>query len=331
MTGAYRAALIGLGKIGVGYAADPLMAKHYPYATHAQGLRDHPRFDWVVGMDTDSALVAAAQAEFGFESGISDPALLAEYDLDVAILATPPGSRAELLAAMPKLSGLIVEKPLGRDLAESRRFIQMVEERRLPCQVALWRRSDVGFRELAQGKLEALVGQPQAVFATYGNGLRNNGTHVVDFLRMLFGEIGSVLVGDSPIVAAGPIPGDRQFAFQLTMESGLPIAALPLDFGAYREVGLDIWGTSGRLAILQEGLTVNSYLRRESRSTTGEYEIDSDHPIAQESTVGTAFYAMLDNLAATLDGHETLNSPIQTAYESEQWVEKIWEAAGCPR
>ena len=42
-----RTVLVGCGEVGAGYATDPLMARHYPYATHAQVLAAHPAFAWM--------------------------------------------------------------------------------------------------------------------------------------------------------------------------------------------------------------------------------------------------------------------------------------------
>jgi len=202
--------------------------------------------------------------------------------------------------------------------------MQMVEDRALLAQVALWRRSDRFYRSLAKGELTRLVGQTQSVFATYGNGLRNNGTHVIDFLRMQFGEIAEIALipGETPR-PAGPIPGDVQMPFSLRMESGLPVAVHALDFGAYREVGLDVWGTEGRLTIFQEGLKIHHYPRGENRSTSGEFEIATDSGAEIASTVGTAFYEIFESLSQGLDGLAPLTCPIRTAAASEAWVDRI--------
>ncbi len=329
MKSTFRTALIGLGKIGAGNASDVQMAKYYPYATHAQVLRDHPRFEWVAGVDLEADVLAMAQRDWGFPDALTDVRELRDLDIDVAVIATPPAARSGILEALPRLRGMVVEKPLGRTQEETSDFIRLVEERALLTQVALWRRSDTLYRELAAGGLRSYVGLPQAVFATYGNGFRNNGSHVVDFLRMLFGEIAAVVpIPSLKPVPAGPIPRDVQMPFSLRMESGLVVAVQALDFGAYREVGLDVWGTEGRLTIFQEGLAIRQFPRCENRSTTGEFEIATDAGTEIPSTVGTAFYEIFESLAQALDGLAPLTCPIRTAAESEEWVDRILRECG---
>jgi predicted dehydrogenase len=59
-----RTVVIGFGRVASGYAKDPVMARHYPYATHAQVLAAHPGFSWDAVVDTDGEALAAARAEW---------------------------------------------------------------------------------------------------------------------------------------------------------------------------------------------------------------------------------------------------------------------------
>jgi predicted dehydrogenase len=221
----------------------------------------------------------------------------------MAVIATGPEHRAGLLDSFPKLRAIIVEKPLGTTLEDAQGFLDDCRRRNILVQVNLWRRADSLFRRLAGGRLEELVGTPQAATCYYGNGLVNNGTHMIDFARMLFGEVaGFQMIGARPGFAAGPIAGDRNPRFILEMASGLGIDFQPLQFSAFREVGLIVWGTKGRIDILAEGLSIQHFPLADHRSMQGEHEIAVDAPHGLESTVGTALYEMYENLADCLGG-----------------------------
>lgn len=328
MTQPYRAALIGLGKIGVGFAQDKKFAKHYAYSTHAQALRDHPRFNWVAGADKNEEALGEFQRHWDVPYAVHDLHELERLDIEFAVIATPPSHRLEILSYLPRLKGLLVEKPLGETEESTNLFIQAVESRGIPCQVALWRRFDETFRRWAEGEMAELVGEVQAVFATYGNGFRNNGTHVIDFIRMLFGEISefSVIPGGR-VTTAGPIPGDPQIDVALRMSSGCPVMVSSLDFEHYREVGLDVWGTRGRISVTQEGLVIRHYPLVESRSTDFNFEIASDHPAIIESSVGRAYYNMINNVAHVLDGTAEPACSLIEAHKTSNLVEEIILAA----
>jgi predicted dehydrogenase len=320
----FRIALFGLGRVGMGYVEDPRTSAWLKYSTHAQVLADHPAFDWGAAVDPSAEARSAAVTRWNVPLvAESVDALAGEYEPEVAVIATPPGARSGIVERLPGLRAVLVEKPLGRDLREAEEFVALCEARGIAVQVNLWRRGDELLRSLARGLLRAEVGQPQAVFGVYGNGLLNNGVHVVDLLAMLFGEVELVQAVSASRTASGPIEGDLDIAFVAELSGGVTASILPLDFRHYREVGLDVWGESGRMSIMQEGLTVSVYPRIENRSASGEHEIASDRPTVLPSTLGYAFYNLYSNLADAIGGGAELWSPAVGALRSERVVDAV--------
>jgi predicted dehydrogenase len=331
MSGAGLAtALIGFGKMAQGYAADAAMARHYRYAAHAQVLAGHPAFEWLAVVDPDTDARAAARTQWNVAHVAADAAGLGDLaqTIEVVVLATPPQARLAILDRLPNLRAVLVEKPLGVRLEDSRAFLEACARRKILVQVNLWRRADDAYRGLAGGGLARLVGRTQAAAGVYGNGLKNNGTHMIDFARMLFGEIESIqCVGPGNPFAEGPIAGDRNPAFVLAMRSGVVVSFQPLRFAHYRENGLVVWGEHGRLDVLNEGLTMLHYPRAANRAMSGEHEIASDAPVALQPTVGSALYRMYDNLADALAGRDDLWSPGESALQTERAVDTIVTAS----
>lgn len=314
-----RTVLVGLGKIGSGYSEDPVMARHYPYATHAQVLARHPAFSWDAVVDISEPALATARGRWGVKHAFRSLAELAEhYQPEVAIVATPLEGRLSIIEQLPTVRAVLVEKPLGLTIADGQRFLSRCRERGVLVHVNLWRRADDTFRMLAAGGLAELIGNTQAAFGLYGNGLLNNGTHMVDFVRMLLGEIEAVQSpGNAAPYPAGPIPGDINVPFLLRLCNGLVVNMQPIRFEHYRENALDLWGEKGRLFIAQEGLGLYHYPCETNRAMSGEREIASDCSRRMESTVGHALYRMYDNLAASIaEGAESFcpgTSALRTA------------------
>lgn len=324
-----RTAIVGFGQVGAGYADDPVMARYYPFATHAQALRAHPGFNWQGVVDVSEAALQTAQTRWNIPHTARSVEELAQvYSPEVAVLATPPATRSELLSCLPDLRAVLVEKPLGENRAQSEAFLAECARRGIVVQVNLWRRADKLFQELAAGQLQEVIGDVQAVFAVYGNGLRNNGTHLVDFARMLFGEITCARIAPGVVpTPAGPLPGDVQVPFTLHMGNGICLMAQPVNFTHYRENSLDIWGTRGRLCIEQEGLNVRIFPRCPHRATQDEHEIASDCAHSLPSTVGNAFYRMYDNLANVLLHNTPLCSSGESALRTTEIVEDLMRQA----
>ena len=327
MSKALRTALIGFGKMGHGYAQDPLMARYYRYAAHAQVLADHAAFDWTDVVDPEPAARSIAVEEWGVSAVGSVADIPDAAHIEVAVIATPPETRIGILDELPGLRAVLVEKPLGTNLAASQAFLDACAARKIAVQVNLWRRADERFRELADGGLVSLVGKPQAVTGYYGNGLLNNGTHMVDFVRMLLGEIASVqCVGVGEPLIEGPIAGDTNPAFALQLDCGLVVGMQPLRFADFRENGLSIWGVRGRLDILNEGLVIRHFPRRPNRAMMGEQEIASDEPLVIGSTVGMALHHMYSNLAASVQSQSSLWSSGLSALRTSEVVDAVLRA-----
>lgn len=321
-----RTVVVGFGRMARGYAEDAVMARFFRYAAHAQVLAEHAAFNWVAVVDPDPAAQDAARSQWRVPLAVEDLRQLGSLanDVEVLVVATPPEARVSLLDSFSALRAVLVEKPLGLTLAGSAEFLRCCRARNILVQVNLWRRADEGFRTLAHGKLQELVGAPQFGFGIYGNGLLNNGTHMVDFVRMLFGEIVSVVcVDDAPPFSAGPIPGDINPAFALSLAGGMTVSIHPVRFDQYRENGLDVWGELGRLQIYNEGLTVVHHARVENRAMTGEREIAGDAPRYLDTTIGSALYHMYTNLADAVHRKSALWSPGESALRTSAAVEAV--------
>ena len=285
--------------------------KHwFPYATHAQVLKDHPAFSWAAVVDPSPVARELAFNAWGIEEVVgtveelTDPA-----SFEIAVFATPPDIRIEPLDRLPGLKAVIVEKPLAANTDGARKFLEACIKRGILVQVNLPRRGDIVMRDWVESLSERL-GKTQAVFASYGNGLINNGSHLIDWIRMFLGEIQWVrAIPEGPNIAEGPIPGDVSFPFVLGLVSGTCVMVQPLGFSIYRELGLDIWGERGRLSFWHEGLTAAYAPRADHRFLEAHYEIASDRSEFYVTGQGQAIYNLYDNLADTLLSNSLLWSP----------------------
>jgi len=321
--------LFGFGMIGAGFAADNKMSIHFDYATHAQVLRDHPAYDWQGVVDPSPAARETAKS-WGVPMVVAHTDDLPDgFKPEVAVIATGPDGRRNALESLDDLKLAILEKPLGADGDAAAGLLADCAARQIAVQVNLFRRAEDTTRALANGELERQIGTPQAIFGVYGNGLRNNAVHMVDLIRMLTGEItavralGAVRALDNP-----PIMDDVALPFALTLASGACATLQPLDFSHYREVGLDIWGTDGRLEIIQEGLLMRVSPRTAHRALDDDHEIASDVSEVLDNGYGRALYALYDNAAAWLSGTEQLISPGENAMRNERILDAVLLSAG---
>jgi predicted dehydrogenase len=321
----HRCVLVGYGQIGGRLAEDAAAARHYPYATHAQALRNHPAFELAAIVDHEPVARAVAHRDWPLiEIAAEIAALRNPRSFDVAILATPPAHRGDSIDRLPGLRAVVAEKPLATSHGAAKQFLESCKSRGIAVQVNLPRRLDETMRALASGGRATRIGEIQSGFAVYGNGIHNNGTHLVDWIRQIAGEITALRAGAMDEVSVeGPLPGDCNLPFTIWLEGGSRIHVEPLRFAHYREVGIELWGQSGVLALWHEGLTLVTASRAPNRALSGAYELTLDAPEVTTTTIGTAMRRLYDNLADVLGGRDVLHSNGENAASDAAIVEAI--------
>ena len=311
--------------IAAGNSDDSVMGKAYRYPSHAAALIAHPAFRLDAVVDPSPKARAYATERWGINNTFTRvEELFAQHDIDVVVICTPPDDRLSILERVPEIRAIIIEKPLANSFEELRKVAALCEKRAPVVQVNFWRRADKTFRFLRAQRLHELIGNVQGGLAVYGNGLRNNGSHIIDFVRMLAGEVTRVqAVAQVGYQKGGPIEGDIQFPFELILENGAVIHVMPVNFNYFRENGLDLWGTKGRISILQDSRTILYFPTRPHRGLSGNQEVASDEPEKLPSTFGEALYELYDNTALAIDQSVSPLSPIQEAIKSEHVLDGV--------
>ena len=321
----FSALIAGFGQIAAGYAEDRRYLEHVSCPTHAHALQKHPGFQWMAVVDPAAVARDNARRRWAVPHvAVSAAELDCAGEIEVAVLATPPDVRMEIIECLPNLKAVLVEKPLASSLAAARRFLDVCRERGILVQVNITRRGDSLLRELATGGFAEIAGDPRVVFGVYGNGLANMATHSVDLVRMLLGEIRAVQALPGGIsFEEGPLAGDVNLSFALILECGVQAVFQPVRFSEYRETGLDIWGSKGRIQLVQEGLVLLCSGVEPCRSFSGAYEIPSDRPVIRFTRYGEALYAMYDNLYQVLLGGGKLLCPGEEALATMRVLEAV--------
>ena len=284
-----KSIIVGFGRIANSIRHDAKISKVFRYASHAQVLAEHPAFEWVGIVDPGD--VAEAAAEWGKPVGTLEDFQEAEF----AAITAPPAARLGIVSNLPALKAVMIEKPLGD---EGEAFLKYCKGREISVSVNFWRRGVRYYRDL---DLRKQVGQVQAVFCTYGNGLMNNGSHLIDFLQMLFGDIECAAHSEvdtlESLGCSGPMD-DYSVNFVLrAMEGMFPILGAPIDFNDYREVSVDIWGTKGRLFIGQESLQVCKYPVVNHRGMENQKEVSATAFTTERVDVSDSIWNLYTSIA----------------------------------
>lgn len=178
-------ALIGAGSHSTGYHAPALQA-------FALSHPDTVRLAAVC--DLDGKRAADAARRFGFEASCSNSeALFAERRIDAAIVVLPiPVMRDALSLFFNSEIPLLIEKPLGRNIAETHEIQTAAKGQ--PVMVSLNRRFDPGLRRAlgwtqSHGPIRAVHGVMLRQQRTEADFLWSTGIHLLDSICSITGAL----------------------------------------------------------------------------------------------------------------------------------------------
>jgi predicted dehydrogenase len=225
-----RAVIIGCGAIAGGYNERASVSGTF---SHAAAYRDHPGFEVVACIETDTDRRAAFMAYWSIAEGHDTFASLRASGtaFDVASICAPTALHEELLVdlADANVKGVFCEKPMTADVDRATAIAKRYRDAGIPIAVNYTRRWNPSIKELAARITDGEFGLLLNGVATYDRGVVHHGSHMIDMIQML----------------AGPVRFDRLIASRsghtsedplcdavVTTPDGVPITLLGVDAGS---------------------------------------------------------------------------------------------------
>lgn len=266
-----RAAVIGCGKIGSGFANGPGLAGDV--YTHAEAYARSPAAQLVAVCDRDAQVAADCASRWGLDESFTDAEeLLAEVQPDIVSICTPDETHfelARLALQAPSVRAILCEKPLATDLEQGAELIRFGHETGKTIAVAYVRRYAQNMRTLCRFLQEGSSGPVRAVNGWYGKGLLHNGSHWFDLLRMLAGEVLWVEAADR----LGEGGADASLDVTLGLASGAVATLRAVDSSAYSIFEMDLLAERGRASIGNAGHMIELCLAKPSQRYAGYIEL----------------------------------------------------------
>jgi predicted dehydrogenase len=182
MAGIYSAIILGAGNVAGGYdkPGDALVL------THAHAYLSHSGFNLKGFYDTDLSVCKQMAQKWGVSAFEKMDDI---GSVDVVSICTPDAchltSLQQALALKPKV--IFLEKPLANNQADAKCIVQLSATTAI-C-VNYTRRFVPEFRQLADDISRNAFGSFLAGTGYYGKGTIHNGSHLIDLVRMLLGDI----------------------------------------------------------------------------------------------------------------------------------------------
>ncbi len=324
MTKPFSVLIVGAGKIAGGF--DAHRAADQPPLSHAKAYLQHGGFELIAVAEPDRAKRDAFCQRWGVPDATDSLSFMRERtgDFDViSICSSTHSHAADLRAAIllqPKL--IFCEKPVTTSVDSTRQWVEACERVHIQLAVAHLRRWSPDIVRLRLDLQAGHWGRVRSVNAIYNKGVLNNGSHMIDLLRYLFGDLKVHSVG-YPVFDA--FPDDPSVPALLTTHDDLPIYLGIADAADYAHFEIQIIAEKGVIAMENGGARWRFRHVTDSAIFEGYRELDQGEVVPGE--VEHAFRHAIANIYAALAEEAALASTGQTALVSQLLCEQIREAA----
>jgi predicted dehydrogenase len=187
---AFQVAIIGAGRIGA--SLDHPQSPHI--LTHAHGYEASEGFEIVGFVDRDLEKAEDASTCWGGRAFDSIERLFEKQEVDVVSVCVPDELHYETLLALAKrpVKFIFLEKPAVRTAAEADVVRSLYAGLSIRVLVNYTRRFVPEIRKTRKAIKSGDYGTFLTGTGYYGKGLLHNGSHMVDLLQFLLGEVGEV-------------------------------------------------------------------------------------------------------------------------------------------
>jgi predicted dehydrogenase len=295
---------------------DPIYGKNLKFSSHAQALTVHKKINWNYLIEPDKRLLVKANDQWGIKYVFDSlDALGPKNDIEIIVFAeTPNNNRLDIIKQFKNTKGIVFEKPVAVDLYNELEIMQYCKENNIVTAVNYSRRFSKSMQDIKL-KIEELIGHFQCGFAVYCNGYKNNASHLIDLIIYYFGKI------DVARCLQDFLPNEQKNinpAFDIFLRNNKSISFKSVDPNFYRENMIDIWGSRGRLSMIQESSICLLYELKQNRLITNNKELQNDKPRIFSIDLGDALYNLYDNLCFSIKNGEkaslcSLNEAIKTS------------------
>jgi len=314
----FNVLVVGAGRIGAFF--DSPSSKQI--ITHAHAARKHKNFNLIGFVDKDKESLNKAMQLWncnGFLT-IEDAFRCLDNKIDVVCVATPDNLHFETIRRVSAFTVKLIftEKPLASNIEEAQNIIKISKSKKIPIAVNYSRRF---VDEITQIEKEIKNGDYGAYLSGtgyYGKGLLHNGSHMIDLLRMLLGEIRHCenygIINDhkktDPSVSIR-VNFYNKKSFFLNAVSCKKFTIFEADFIFER----------ARIRIIDSGFRIEKYFVRNDKMFEGYKKLILEEKV--NSSLELAMYNAFDNIANFLIKGEPLKCSMEEGYKTVKIVSDI--------
>jgi|SRR3989344_4329784 len=268
----YRAAIVGLGRMGQLFENDTIVKKPCTHASAYSYLKDKIRL--VAGCDIREDRLKLFGEKWNLNRLYKNyKEMLKKEEIDVLSVCTHATEHKEIVieAARSGVKAIFCEKPISTNLKDAEEMIRICKENNVILCIDHTRRFDNLWRKAKEIIDSGSIGEIKSMHTFSTAGLLNGGTHLFDLLRFYNGEINSVygkLKRDETSDASG--------IGLLKFENGT-YGYVDIDVRDYSKFQINIVGSEGIMRLggmIRGGKNFELWVPKPSQTQTGIKELE---------------------------------------------------------
>lgn len=305
----FHAIIIGAGKIGAFYdspGSDLCLS-------HAHAFSMHPGFKLRGFVDIDIQRAQRAARLWGGTAFESIAQAFEDTKTDVVCIAAPDATHYRLLSEISghPLKAVLTEKPLTQTLREAEEVVAIYGGNHIPVCVNYRRCFVPEFRMLRDEIKSGIFGEYLTGTGYYGKGLLHNGSHLIQLLAFLLGDVRECMFrsGENDFY-----PDDPSVSAVLYFEDGKAFHMHHVDCRLFTIFEVDLFFEKGRVRIYETGFKIE-YSEPRKQSVFPDYDfLVKTRDI--ETRLGKSLFFAVDNIYEHLTRAVPLQCTIDDAFKT---------------
>ena len=299
MNSIYNSAIIGCGRIGVFYSR-PEDKKGI--MTHAHAYKKDPRVNISAFMDIDFKKAKKAAGIWGGNAYDNLDEMFKREKINIVSICVPDELHEDILIECLKYKpkAVFCEKPLTLDIKSAEKIVKDYHKAGILLAVNFTRRWKKSVIKLKKGIKENKYGKVLNISGIYTKGILHNGSHLIDMLRYLFGDIKEVTPLSARIDWKKTDPTIDAF---LKFNNGASAHILGADEGKYSVFDLDILFEKARFYFTKFGNELIYYEVKPDKISAGYKKLEQ---VCSYKTDDHGILNAVSNLINVVEGREVL-------------------------
>ena len=305
----YNVLIVGTGNIGAFF--DTPLSKDI--LTHAHAFSKLEEFNLLGFVDIDYDKAEKAADIWHVKAFKSVEEAFKDNIIDVVSICVPDEFHFQIMKELLKydIKLIFLEKPLAKTLSEGKKILSLYDDIDTSVLVNYSRRFVKEFDNLKEEFNQGLYGSFLCGNAYYGKGLLHNGSHLIDFLMYIIGDIHSSIKLKSNIDF---YEDDPSITGLLRFDDNATITINNIPCNNYTVFEIDLFFERKRIRIVDSGFDIEIYDVGKSERFKGYEDLN------RVSKYSTELGLALENAALNIYNHleygEVLKCTLEDAYKA---------------